>query len=102
MGSPLGPLFTNLYMAHVENQVLSDPSVALSTYVRYVDDCFVDIRDVDHLLKLVREFESKSALKLTYELSRDGVLPFLMYWWKQAKTNITLAYTANQQTQDKL
>ena len=70
-------LTSNFYMAHVENLVLSDPSVAPSTYVRYVDDCFVDIRDVDHLLKLVREFESKSALKFTYELSRDGVLPFL-------------------------
>lgn len=77
MGSPLGPLFANFYMAYVENLVLSDSSVAPSTYVRYVDDCFVDVRDVEHLLTLVREFESKSALKFTYELSKDNVLPFL-------------------------
>ncbi|XP_043202155.1 uncharacterized protein LOC122370546 isoform X1 [Amphibalanus amphitrite] len=77
MGSPLGPLFANFYMAHVENHVLSDPDIAPSTYVRYVDDCFVDVNDREHLLKLVNEFESNSVLTFTYELSRDDVLPFL-------------------------
>ena len=38
MGSPLGPLFANFYMAHVENLVLNDPEIAPATYVRYVDD----------------------------------------------------------------
>ena len=52
MGSPLGSLFANFYMAYVENRVLSDPSVTPHTYVIYVDDCFVDGRDVNHLLSL--------------------------------------------------
>lgn len=77
MGSPLGPLFANFYMAHVENCVLNDSGVAPNTYVRYVDDCFVDVKDLDHLVKLVNEFESKSVLTFTYELSCDNVLPFL-------------------------
>ena len=77
MGSPLGPLFANFYMSHIENSVLSDPAVAPSTYVRYVDDCFVDVKDIDHLLKLIKEFEARSVLKFTYELSTDNVLPFL-------------------------
>ena len=36
MGSPLGPLFANFYMAHVENLVLSNFDVAPSTYVHTV------------------------------------------------------------------
>ena len=77
MGSPLGPLFANFYMAHLENLVLSDPELTPSTYVRFVDDCFVDVRDTEHLLKLIRAFESKSVLRFTYELSQDNVIPFL-------------------------
>ena len=77
MGSPLGPLFANFYMAYVENSALSDPDVSPHTYVRYVDDCFVDVKDREHLLRLVNELESKSVLTFTYELSRDNVLPFL-------------------------
>ena len=77
MGSPLGPLFANFYMAHVENDVLSDPDVTPSTYVRYVDDCFVDVTDVNSLLNLIAKFESRSVLKFTYELSKDNVIPFL-------------------------
>ena len=77
MGSPLGPLFANFYMAHIENLVLSDAEAAPSTYVRYVDDCFVDVRDVDHLLKLIHKFESNSVLHFTYELSHDNTISFL-------------------------
>ena len=77
MGSPLGPLFANFYMSRVESLALSDPDIAPYTYVRYVDDCFVDVRDTDHLLKLVKELEDRSVLKFTYELSKDNTLPFL-------------------------
>ena len=77
MGSPLGPLFANFYMSHVENLALSDPDVTPHTYVRYVDDCFVEVRDTEHLSKLVRQLEANSVLKFTYELSRDNILPFL-------------------------
>ena len=77
MGSPLGPLFANFYMSHVENDVFSNPDIAPSTYVRYVDDCFVEAKDTAHLLSITREFEAKSVLRFTYELSHDNALSFL-------------------------
>ena len=77
MGSPLGPLFANFYMAHVENLVLSNPEVTPSTYLRYVDDCFLDVRDTEHLQSLIQEFETKSVLRFTYELSESNTIPFL-------------------------
>ena len=77
MGSPLGPLFANFYMSHVENLVLEDPLIAPTTYVRYVDDVMVDVRGQAHLLDLIARFEEKSVLHFTYEMSHDGALPFL-------------------------
>ena len=77
MGSPLGPLFANFYMAHVENLVLNDPEIAPATYVRYVDDVFVDVRGQAHLLSLIAQFEANSVLHFTYEMSINGTLPFL-------------------------
>ena len=35
MGSPLGPLFANFYMARVEEETFSKPDVASTTYCRY-------------------------------------------------------------------
>ena len=77
MGSPLGPLFANFYMSHVENLVLSAPELAPKTYVRYVDDVMVDVRGLDHLLEIIAELEKNSVLHFTYEMNSHGVLPFL-------------------------
>ena len=64
-------------MAHVENLVLNDPEIAPATYVRYVDDVFVDVRGQAHLLSLIAQFEANSVLHFTYEMSINGTLPFL-------------------------
>ena len=38
MGSPLGPLFANLFLSHYESQWLADSPVKPIVYRRYVDD----------------------------------------------------------------
>ena len=77
MGSPLGPLFANFYMSHIESIVLNNTEIAPYTYLRYVDDCFLDVKDTQQLEKLISELERNSVLHFTYELSNDNTLPFL-------------------------
>lgn len=77
MGSPLGCLFADMYMCHVENKVLEDTSVKPHLYSRYVDDIFVDVSDADHLSKLKNCLQSQSVLKFTTELSTNNRIPFL-------------------------
>ena len=44
MGSPLGVLFAEAFMAHVEQAVLDSGRVAKpSLYCRYVDDILLDV-----------------------------------------------------------
>ena len=77
MGSPLGPLFASFYMAHVEETAFTDPDLKPTTYCRYVDDTFVEIRDQDHLIAIVSALEKNSVLKFTYERQKDDSLAFL-------------------------
>ena len=41
MGSPLGPLFANIFLSHHEPKWLSDSPVKPVLYRRYVDDTFL-------------------------------------------------------------
>ena len=76
MGSPLGVLFAEAYMAHVENEVFSGIATP-HIYCRYVDDVFVDIEDFDQLETLKTQLEAKSVLKFTIDSSVNNKLPFL-------------------------
>ena len=64
-------------MAHIEHKVLQEQETSPIWLTRYVDDLCLEVRDVDHLKKLIEKFESNSVLKFTYELSHDNALPFL-------------------------
>ena len=77
MGSPLGPLFANFYMASVEQATLSNPNLEPTTYCRFVDDCFLEVRNHEHLISLIQELEKNSVLKFTYEEAQDNCLAFL-------------------------
>jgi hypothetical protein len=68
MGSPLGPLFANFYMSHLENKVLSQNlSFKPSFYVRYVDDTLAVFNSFDDLLRFIECLKSNSCLNFTYE-----------------------------------
>ena len=77
MGSPLGPLFANFYMAYLENSIFSNPCLKPSIYARYVDDIFVQVQSLDQLESIRSEFENNSVLKFTYETSINNKIPFL-------------------------
>ena len=77
MGSALGVTFANYYMAHIENTVISDLTVKPKLYARYVDDCFLVVEDEQHLELIRREFQNKSVLKFTKEISINNRLNFL-------------------------
>ena len=69
MGSPLGPLFANFYMAYLENSIFTNPTSKPSIYARYVDDIFIQINSLEQLDLLKTQFENNSVLKFTYETS---------------------------------
>ena len=77
MGSALGPLFANFYMAHVEEATFSIPDLKPTTYCRYVDYAFLEVRDREHLLAIISALEKNSVLKFTYENQQDNTLAFL-------------------------
>ena len=78
MGSPLGPLFANFYMAELENRVLEDSRTGklVQFYRRYVDDVIILAKSENNIEELRRVMERNSALKITYEIGYFK-LPFL-------------------------
>ena len=60
MGSPLGPLLANYYMAYIENTVLDDlsPDTKPTVYCRYVDDIFVVESNLGQIDRLKTKFET--------------------------------------------
>ncbi|VDP99114.1 unnamed protein product [Trichobilharzia regenti] len=41
MGSPLGPIFANIFLTKLENSPLKDEIAKMEMYCRYMDDTFV-------------------------------------------------------------
>ena len=76
MGSPLGVLFAEAYMAHVEKEVFSGYATP-HIYCRYIDDVFVDIEESAQLEILKSRLEANSVLKFTIDTSVNHRLPFL-------------------------
>ena len=64
-------------MCHVENRVLEDSTIKPHIYCRYVDDIFVNVKDILHLNKLKNSLQRHSVLTFTTELSTDNKIPFL-------------------------
>ena len=78
MGSPLGVLFAQAFMAHVEQVVLDSGNVEKpALYCRYVDDVLVDVNSLSHLSQLKTQLEQASGLKFTTELSVGDRINFL-------------------------
>ncbi|XP_069167407.1 uncharacterized protein [Procambarus clarkii] len=77
MGSLDDGLFANFYIGTVEQKVLVDMSLKPSIYCRYVDDIFLQVPDIEHLLRLKDTFERSPVLRFTYEVESGGRLPFL-------------------------
>ena len=76
MGSPLGVLFANMYMAHVEEKTFND-NPPPGIYARYIDDIFITTTSDEDVPHLITALENNSSLAFTSESSVNGRLPFL-------------------------
>ena len=79
MGSPLGPLFANIFMSFHEQKWLNSCPSSFSPllYKRYVDDCLLLFRSLHHV-PLSLEYLNRQHANITFtaEIERDGKLPF--------------------------
>ena len=77
MGSPLGPVLANIFMAHLENNLVPSLSNVMSLWYRYVDDTITFIQDdkIDYVLEILNNFHP--SIKFTYEKKQDGCIAFL-------------------------
>ena len=80
MGSPLGPLFANIFMSFHEKTWLDScpSSFKPLLYRRYVDDCFLLFRSLDHVPLFLDYLNCQHPnISFTSEIEHEGKLPFL-------------------------
>ena len=80
MGSPLSPVFANIYLAHHEATWLKEcpPDIKLALYQRYVDDTFVLFKTESDVGRFLNYLNQKHPnMKFTGEVEKDNRLPFL-------------------------
>ena len=75
MNSPLGVLFTNLYMGSTESAAVKKYHLAI--YAKYVNDVFVCAKNINEMLSLREDLKTTAILNLTYVESRECRLSFL-------------------------
>ena len=79
MGSPLGPMFSNIVMTKLESTIveeLIDKSL-VKLYMRYVDDTLLLVKDKDinYVYKRLSSFDKN--IKFTVNTFTDGNVHFL-------------------------
>lgn len=77
MGSPLGVLYANAYMTHVEAVALRNTARKPYVYKRYVDDIYLQVEDENAITELKENLEANSVLRFTQEWEDKGKLHFL-------------------------
>ena len=78
MGSPLGPILADIFMAQLENGPLTSMMDQIHFYCRYVDDTFVVCKntvDIPYLVSVANN--AHRAIQLTYEKENANHIPFL-------------------------
>ena len=80
MGSPLGPLFTNIFLSFHEKSWLHNCPASFKPLLcrRYVDDCFLLFRSKGHVPLFFPYLNRQHPnIFFTSELEKDGRHPFL-------------------------
>ena len=77
IGTPLDPTFANYYMCEIENNALATLTNKPAVYCRYVNDCFLMIRNISQIEAMKDLFEEPSVLKFTYEIEIKRKLQFM-------------------------
>jgi len=77
MGSPLGPLFANVFMCHLEEKLTRD-GLMLQLYRRYVDDTLARMPNTDAATVFLTTLNGlHPSLTFTMELPVDDRIPFI-------------------------
>ena len=78
MGSPLGPLFANIFLSHYESQWLQDSPVKPILYKRYVDDTLWLLPANADIPSLMRFMNSRHAnMRFMYETESNDCISFI-------------------------
>ena len=78
MGSHLGPMFTNIFMGHIEKKLSRQIDVSSNCYFRFVNDTFIVANNMTDVTRLLNVFNSAHLnLSFTVEIERDCSLSFL-------------------------
>nr|CAH8868440.1 unnamed protein product [Trichobilharzia regenti] len=78
MGSPLGPLLADCFMASLENNIFDPLICQLHLYKRYVDDTFIICDEKCDLDSLLKTFNAEhSSIRFTLERESNNSIPFL-------------------------
>lgn len=78
MGSPLGPLFANIFLSHYESQWLQDSPVKPILYKRYVDDTLWLLPANADISLLMTYMNSRHKnMRFTYETENSDCISFI-------------------------
>ena len=77
MGSPLGPVLANIFMAHLESSLVPSLSEVMSLWYRYVDDTitFIQENKIEEVIEILNNFHP--SINFTYEKEKEGCITFL-------------------------
>ena len=92
MGSPLGPVFADIFMIELEKTLLPDNYIQYIKFWRkYVDDtiCYVKIRSIKHILSLLTSFDEN--IQFTFE-SEKGNIPLDVLLCRNGRELTTTVY----------
>jgi hypothetical protein len=87
MGSPISPIFAELFLQKLENDLIKN-NRNIIVWRRYVDDvfCIIRKRKIQEVLSQINKYHA--SIKFTVEEEQDGKLPFLdiMFYDKPSKS----------------
>ena len=77
MGSPLGPVLSDIFMIELETSFIPELTDYIEFWKRYIDDaiCFIKFGSVNYILSVLNSFNVN--IKFAYELGHEGKLPLL-------------------------
>nr|CAH8870068.1 unnamed protein product [Trichobilharzia regenti] len=78
MGSPLGPILADFFLAKLENGPLKGVINDMDFYCRYMDDTFVVMKDENDAMNILDKFnDAHSAINFTIEKESNDSISFL-------------------------
>ena len=77
MGSPLGPVLANIFMVHLETNLIPQMGDKLASWGRYVDDTFTFVKAncINDIVEKLNGFHRD--IQFTYEVEKEGIINFL-------------------------